>query len=230
MKLNQETVWYWPGIRRSAQELHALFGVMRDAGFAVEWVGSAYDKGLLPDDAHSDIQQWVNDPQRAVSKWWVGLSLGAVVAHIAACTAPEGRRPKRLTLINPFADRMELSQHLGFSIADQWRLRPIDFHSPGEILVDLIISKFDERIPPDHGHRLKDCYSTGDVTLIELDADHALSQESQQRLLASLLLSKAEKRAGAEKGDILHIGICPRSWGDGSPNLAPPRTPARRGA
>ena len=190
MRLNRIPIWYWPGIRRSANELHTLFGVLRDAEFTIDCVTEDYDIGLMPDNAGSGVQQWVNDPKRTVSHWWIGLSLGAAVAHIAVCTAPQSHRPKRLTLINPFADRMELSRHLGFSMIDQWRLKPIDFHSPGGILVDLIISRFDERIPPEHGHRLKECYSAGDVAVIELDADHALSEESQQRRLASLLLSR----------------------------------------
>jgi hypothetical protein len=183
------SISYWPGIRRGATELHTLFGVLRDAGFTIDCVVEAYDIGLPPDNPGSGIQQWVNDSARTVSHWWIGLSLGAAVAHIAACAAPEPRRPKRLTLINPFADRMELSRHLDFSLNNQWRLKPIDFRSPGGILIDLIISRLDERISPEHGYRLKECYSADDVTVTELDADHALSEESQQRLLASLLLS-----------------------------------------
>ncbi len=189
MKLNPKHVWHWPGIRRSPAELDTLFGVLREAKCTVDCVGAAYDIGLLPDNSGSGVQQWVNDPKRTVSDWWIGLSLGAAVAHIAACTAPEPRRPKRLTLINPFADRIEVSRHLGFSMSGQWPLKPINFHSSGGILVDLIISRWDERIPPDYGNRLKDCYPAGDVSVIELDADHAISEPSQQRFLASLLLS-----------------------------------------
>ena len=111
------------------------------------------------------------------------------MAHSAASCAPPSQRPKRLTLINPFADRMELAQRLGFSMTNQWSLKPADFHSPGGLLVDLVISKRDDRIPPEHGYRLKECYPTGCVRVIELDADHALSEESQQHRLASLLLS-----------------------------------------
>ncbi len=190
MKLGLKHVWYWPGIRRSPAELDVFFAVLRDAGFTVDTVGATYDKGLLPDNADSGIQQFVNDPNRMVCNWWIGLSLGAAVAHIAACTAPAHRRPKRLTLINPFADRMELSQHLAFTMDGQWRLKPIDFHSPGGILVDLVLSLCDERIPSEHGFRLLDCYPAGDVDLIPLDSNHAVADESQQRLLASLLMAR----------------------------------------
>jgi hypothetical protein len=184
------SIWHWPGMRRTANELHILFELLRDAGFAVDRVGGCYDIGLLPDNPRSEVQKWISDPKRVSSDWWIGLSLGAAVAHIVACTIPEPRRPKRVTLINPFADRMELSRHLGFPMGDQWRLKPINFQSPGGILVDLVISRLDDRIPPEHGHRLKDCYSVDDLALFELDADHALSENNQQRLLASFLLSR----------------------------------------
>ena len=190
MTLCQNPIWYWPGIHCKAEELHTFFGVLQDAGFPSERVEATYDAGLLPDNASSGVQKWVNDPRRTISNWWIGLSLGAAVAHIAACTAPEHRRPKRLTLINPFADRMELSQHLGFPMRGQWRLKPIDFHCLGGIRVDLVLSMRDERIPPQHGKRFIDCYSAGDVALIEMDTNHAVTDESHQRLLASLLLSK----------------------------------------
>jgi pimeloyl-ACP methyl ester carboxylesterase len=199
LKPNKYSVLYWPGIRRSEAELHTLFEILRDAEFTVDCVGSIYDIGLLPDNAESDIQQWINDPKNPTSDWWIGLSLGAAVAHIVACTTPESRRPKRLTLINPFADRLELSLQLGFSMSGQWRLKPIEFHSPGGIIVDLIISTRDERIPPDHGQQFKDCYSAVDIAVVELDADHTISKESQQRQLGALLLSRHWLRV-TEKG------------------------------
>jgi hypothetical protein len=180
-------------MRRRANELQTLLLVLRDSGFTIGHVAVPYDVGLLPDNPGSAVQHWVTDPARTVSQWWIGLSLGAAVAHIAACSAPESRRPKRLTLINPFADRMELARDLGFSLNDQWRLKPIDFHLPRGILVDLIISRLDERIPPEHGYRLKRCYHPDDVIVTELDADHALSEERQQRRLASLLLSRCQR-------------------------------------
>ncbi len=189
MTLNRCSILYWPGIRRGPHELHAFFRALRDDDFKIDRITENYDVGLPPDDARSAIQRWVTDPRRVVSHWWIGLSLGAAVAHITACTTPPSCRPKRLTLINPFADRAELSRYLGFSMAGQWRLSPISFPSPGGFVVDVIISRFDERIPAEHGHRLSECYSERDVKIIHLDADHAVSAEGQQRELAAILLS-----------------------------------------
>lgn len=167
-----------------------MLGVLSDTGHEVSHIGAAYDVGLSPEDPGSDIQQWVNDAHRAEAHWWIGLSLGAAVAHIAACSVPEPRRPMRLTLINPFADRVDLSRQVGFSLGEQWRLSPIAFRSPGGIQVDLIISTHDERITPDHGHQLLTCYPAGDVVVLELEADHSISDRDQQRMLASLLMRR----------------------------------------
>lgn len=190
MKHQYNSVWYWPGIRRNNSDFSTLFCILREAGYYIDLVNTDYDIGLLPNNLSSGVQLYVNDPTRVMSNWWIGFSLGAAVAHIAAATAPVHRRPKRLTLINPFANRLELSEQVGFNIGDQWRLNPVEFSCPNGISVDLIISRRDERIPPDQGRRLIGCFPKNNIMYLELDADHMISGGTQQSLLATLLLSR----------------------------------------
>ncbi len=130
--------------------------------------------------------QWLMDIPPV--PWWIGLSLGAAVAHIVAATIPVRSRPRRLTLINPFADRIELSRQRGFSLKDQWPLRPVEPFAAQCMKVDLVLSRFDERIPWSHGVRLQECYRATDVRLLSLEADHALTTPAIQVDLANWLL------------------------------------------
>lgn len=191
MSSNRKLIWYWPGIYRKSTELNVLLGSLGESQFDVKWIDHQYDSGLPPDNPNSDIRQWVADPQEKPADWWIGLSLGAAVAHISLCCAPQSRLPKRLTLINPFADRVELAAYAGFSIADQWNLIPVGFRFKRDIAVELVVSSNDVSVPPEQGMRLLSCYPTSNVTVINLHADHSISSISAQRSLASILLSQS---------------------------------------
>lgn len=74
-------------------------------------------------------------------------------------------------------------------MADQWPLRPIDYCLSAYCRVDLVISKRDARIPPSHARRLVDCFGAGTVSLVEVDADHVISDDAAQYKLALQLLA-----------------------------------------
>lgn len=170
-------------------ELDCLLNSLQDAGFAIERMEVEYDSGPPPQDASSEIQRWIRGTPYGVPRWWIGLSLGAAVAYVVACTLPECCKPRRLTLINPFANRRELSKQAGFDMGTQWEINPSEFACPPQLRVDLVNSRFDERIPSQHSHRLGTCLAGVDVRMIELNADHRISDEAQQLLLAQVLLS-----------------------------------------
>ncbi len=190
MTKSLNSILFWPGIRWSETDLRNLFGALRTAKFTINRAEVTYDSGAPPQDAGSGVQKWIGDARHEVPKWWIGLSLGASVAHIAACTVPDRFKPNRLTLINPFANREELSKEAGFDMKEQWQINPIEFNCPSGIHVDLVISRFDNRISPEHSRRLRACFSGADVKTIELDADHRISDEEQQHLLAESLLTR----------------------------------------
>jgi len=179
---------YWPGMRVNPGELGTLFSHMRSSGFVVQIVSAPYDIGPMPADSASLAHQEIMHSDTPVGGWWIGLSLGAAVAHIVCSTICRERRPRRLTLINPFADRAELSIIRGFDLGNQWRLRPEKYSVPAGISVDLILSSRDERIPPDHGLRLQSLWEDQRSRVVWTDSDHVISDSSEQQRLAELLL------------------------------------------
>jgi len=128
------------------------------------------------------------DPNTPIGFWWIGLSLGASVAHIVCSTICEEKRPMRLTLINPFADRVELSAIRGFPMGDQWHLRPDKYALPPETVADVVLSLRDERIPSEQGLRLHSQWGAQRSRVIWTDADHVISDSNEQQRLAKLLL------------------------------------------
>lgn len=179
---------YWPGMRRQAGELASLFAQMRRSGFVVQKVSAPYDVGPLPSEPTSHAHHEVMHLDTPASNWWIGLSLGAAVAHIVCSTICGEKRPARLTLINPFADRMELSQIRGFDLGDQWRLCPDRHGLPPGTIVDLVLSSRDEHVPPEQGLRLHALWGNQRSRVVWADSDHAISDSTEQCRVAELLL------------------------------------------
>jgi hypothetical protein len=185
------SVLYWPGMRRSPSEFATLWQGLSGAGFAVSWVDVPYDCGPPPDSPISAVARWL--AQRPLAEWWIGLSLGASVAHVAAATAAAGRCPRRLTLINPIADRVKLAEERGFSLEGRWPLLAEQFPVFGVAAVDLILSTHDMRVPPEQGRSLVKCYPASSVRVVEVATGHAFEDVAIQRsLLSSLLTGDAD--------------------------------------
>ena len=185
---SDNSILYWPGMRYNPGELEMFFSHMRSKGFVVRIVKAPYDVGPLPAYSSSLAHQEVLHSDTPAGGWWIGLSLGAAVAHIVCSTVFSEKRPRRLTLINPFADRVELSIVRGFALGDQWRIRPEKYRVPPGISVDLILSLRDERIPLEQGLRLQSLWSDPRSRVVWTDSDHIISDFTEQQRLAKLLL------------------------------------------
>lgn len=179
-------VLYWPGLKRNPSELEHLWPLLKAASVKARWLEPDYDVGPIPGEPDSPVIQWLN--KQTAYSWWIGLSLGASVAHISAATVAPIRRPCRLTLINPIADRIALSYQNGFSLDQRWRIIPHTIIVPGIAVVDIVVSKFDERVPPEHGRSMLACYPDSRVRFIELESGHTVDEYSVQRDLSGLLL------------------------------------------
>ena len=189
MKLPKNRLLYWPGMHSDKSELQFLLESIAVSGVSITQMECPYDIGLSPDNQYSEIYRWLKQ-SNLYWDWWIGLSLGAAVAHIASCIGSINIRPKRISLINPFSDREALSREARFNIQNQWNFKPINYVCSTAIDIDLIISLYDDRISNEHGKQLLKCYPSANIRLTELEADHAISSQIRQHQLAKILLKK----------------------------------------
>jgi len=182
------SVLYWPGMKRDPQELSTLLAHLTTFGITVQTLSALYDTGPLPSEPLSHVHQEIMHSDFEPSNWWIGLSLGGAVAHIVCSTICAEKRPARLTLINPFADRIELSKIHQFALDEQWPLRPYKYPLPPGTIVDLVLSLRDERIPSEQGLHLHALWEAKKSQVLWVDSDHAISDsDAQRRLVESLL-------------------------------------------
>ena len=180
-------ILYWPGIGRSPLELFDFYRSMEDNGYSIAIMPYEYDVGEKPHNPESFIYQWANNQSNTGADWWIGLSLGASVAYLVASAISAESIPKRITLINPFADRAQLAWEKGFSLVGQWLLSPLN-HGLYVPIVDIVLSLNDDRIPIEHGKQLLSMITATELRVIMLNADHAVSCCSAQLYLADMLL------------------------------------------
>lgn len=206
---SKDGILYWPGRGNNPLQLSECLRIMEREGHSVEVMPLEYDVGKKPDTPQSCIYQWATKRTSVGAYWWIGLSLGAAVAHIVASVIPLESRPRRITLINPFANRAQLAKEKNFSLAGQWSLNPVDYqlYVPH---VDLVLSLQDDRIPNEHGKRLLPKFNAAKVHLITLNADHAVKCRSTQSNLAETLLRNAMKGASAQYGNNVSCDIYQR--------------------
>jgi len=175
-------------MRRLPSELTRLFSLLRMGGYTVRTIRSPYDQGPLPSLPASHLHREVTNSDAPVSTWWIGLSLGASIAHIVASTISPPKKPKRLTLINPFSDRVALSQIKGFELGDQWPIAPCLYDLPSMTFAEIVLSSDDTQIPNDQGMRLHVEWGSMRSRVITIDGDHSLSAIKSQEILAKALL------------------------------------------
>jgi hypothetical protein len=180
-------ILYWPGMGRSPLELFDFYRRMEDNGYSIDIMPYEYDVGEKPHNPESCIYQWAENLSETDADWWIGLSLGASVAYLVASAISAESIPKRITLINPFADRAQLAWEKNFSLVGQWLLSPVN-HNLYVPIVDIVLSLNDDRIPTEHGKQLLPMITATELRVIMLNADHAVSGYSAQLYLADILL------------------------------------------
>ena len=196
-----ESILFWPGREKNANVLAYFLSILKNI-HAIENVSLEYDRGEAPFAPNSE---WVTELKKNNHKWWIGISLGASLAYTFASLLNETDKPERLTLINPFASRSELSKEKGFSMNGQWDFSPIN----SELYIkriEIVVSVFDEKIPIYHGISL--LYKSTSVTksLIFIDDKHQIQNESAQKELAYVLLNK-KKTAEVQYGKTHYCNI-----------------------
>lgn len=197
-------ILFWPGIHRKQDELLYLRNILSELNNnQVNIMQSKYDLGSMPSSKES---VFINEIEREPTyKWWIGLSLGAAVAYVSACTVSLDKRPSRLTLINTFHDRLKLSKRMKFSMDKQWPLIPQNSALDSNIHVDLVISDEDKKMPPEFGLKMLESLSTNNVKLIKIKADHQISSPEYQVKLATVLLADSSTQYHYNKYREIHI-------------------------
>lgn len=180
-------ILYWPGMRSIPEELCFLKKRIKENGnFKIITMPEKYDFGPLPYKADTPISSFIE--HQTYSHWWIGLSLGASVAYIISSLASKNKKPKRLTLINMFHNRKELSIQKKFSLDSQWDLRPINYKIAKDIKIDLVISEYDKKINPIFGLKMLNRLTSNNVNLFKIKTDHVLSSKTLQEELANKLI------------------------------------------
>lgn len=172
-------VLYWPGRGQNLDILSALRRSLEARGAEIECVSFRYDCGPLSPWTWTEVRD-------NHAEWWIGLSLGASLACYSLPFAT--RRPKRLTLINPFFSREQLSFEKHFSLDGQWKFSLSGNNEPVDL--DLVVSMNDDKIPLHHSSDILKHNSFNSVSLITVDSNHTIDDRLAQRELASVLLGR----------------------------------------
>lgn len=209
IKTSNESILYWQGRSRNHLELSEFHQVLRNHGFKKGVMPIEYDIGPPPNEPDSKIYKWIHYQSTShCSSWWIGISLGASIAYVLASSAKKDLLPRRITLINPFSNRIQLAREKGFSLNQQWPLMPINF--PLQVpYVDIILSKNDDKIPNVHGQSLIPMILAERICLVFIDADHTISDRKTQAEIANFLLNDCEKeKTLAQYSKIISCKLC----------------------
>jgi hypothetical protein len=144
-----------------------------------------YDKGDAP-GSNSLFVDFVESIHNC--DWWIGLSIGGLVAHVVASGLTRVNMPRRITFINPVADRKMLAERNRFSLENKWHLelRQLAFASPH--VVDFVVSINDSRVPNSHANEMAKCYPDNCVRWFQIESDHSISSVAMQEKLSYELL------------------------------------------
>ena len=105
---------------------------------------------------------------------------------------PKEFYPFRITLINPFYSRRELSQENGFDSSNQMDFC-LDEAISGVKFVELVLSVYDSKIKMSHGIRVLNQFSSSDKKIIFINSDHSIQNADAQAELAQILSSETVK-------------------------------------
>lgn len=175
-------VLYWPGRGNNLKVLEIFRAVLAKKINSIKIVDVLYDTGEL------SPQCW-NCVSDNTYGWWIGISLGASLCFYSLQYT--SKLPSRVTLINPFFSRKELSVEKNFSLKNQWNFSLEDrlsFSSNLDIDLDIVVSIHDDKIPFHHIFDILMRYNTKSTRLIFINSDHAISNDLAQIELVEVLM------------------------------------------
>ncbi|MDR1250458.1 MAG: hypothetical protein LBK63_14310 [Treponema sp.] len=200
--IQKKKILYWPGMGKNNSVLSHFLSCIENMGTTITFFPLEYDKGEKPFYSGSLWFSWL---EKNFYDWWIGISLGASLAYMMASLCEEDIKPNRLTLINPFQSRHELSNEKGFSLENQWDFSPMSKELTIKN-IDMVISINDEKIPIHHGIKLLNHITCTHKTLIIVDDYHCIENPSTQEDLANILTSGKKMRNNY--GQIKHCHFC----------------------
>lgn len=177
MKNNK--ILYWPGRGQGLKVLKYFRNELLQNGFSIDVIDVEYDRGELNPLNWTKVKE--ND-----CNWWIGISLGASLLYYALNYVDDLYKPTRITLINPFSSRKNLSNEMGFDLTNQWDFSPIE-NIVNVDQIELVSSVFDVKIPMYHGINLLNKTISSNKKLIFIDEKHTIDLKEAQIELAQLL-------------------------------------------
>lgn len=177
MKNNR--ILYWPGRGQDLKVLKYFRNELLQNGFLIDVIDVEYDIGEL------NPLNWAKVKENNCD-WWIGISLGASLLYYALNYVDDLCKPTRITLINPFCSRKNLSNEIGFDLTNQWDFSPIE-NTVNVDQIELVSSVFDVKIPMYHGINLLNKTISSNKKLIFIDEKHTIDLKEAQIELAQLL-------------------------------------------
>lgn len=187
--MKQKSMLFWPGRGKNPDVLNYFLTHIRGKGVAVEVIPFEYDTGSPPFSVDSAWSAWLREYP---VPWWAGISLGASLAWLFASLPDDSIKPKRITLINPFASRKQLAEEKRFPLDGQWDFSPVD-HGVTLHAAEVVISVFDEKIPAHHGIRLLNRLNAEAKRVIFVNDNHQIQNRDVQEELAGVLSAIPEE-------------------------------------
>jgi hypothetical protein len=176
--MNKNKILYWPGRGQNLDILKDFRKELETQGFKIECININYDEGVLHPYTWKQVVQ--NE-----SNWWIGISLGASLLYYSMQFAGK-IKPNRITLINPFSSREELSKERKFSLENQWNFAPIDYMEKVDNL-DMVLSINDTKIPMYHGVKILNNTICENKQIIFINESHTIDNGDAQNELARVL-------------------------------------------
>lgn len=170
-------ILYAPGLGQDYKILHDFRDKLKSLEYEISYINFSYDVGNFEPQCYICIT-------KNTSEWWVGISLGASILYYMYNFAEI--KPKRITIINPFSDRKQLSNEKGFDISNQWNFAPKSMKIKIK-QIDLVTSVYDQSIPMYHGIELINNAEASTKNIIYVDADHQVNNIDAQKELAKCL-------------------------------------------
>lgn len=180
-------ILYWAGRGQDLKILESFRNELAKNGFEIDYINIKYDEEELSPQKWKQVVD--ND-----ADWWIGISLGASLLDYSVNFA-RWRKPKRITLINPFSSRKILSKEKGFEFNTQWDFSPKDCKIKIDNM-DVVLSTFDTKIPMYHGVELLNKTICNNKKIVFVESNHTIDNDYAQIELANILIKNEVSNGG----------------------------------